>query len=65
MNAALQTVKNTVAYLIVAWAIVIVSLTSYYLIRPWLIENTVNHLAIYAIWLLTTVGVIYVVSTWF
>lgn len=60
-----QAIRSTVTYLIVAWAIIIVSLGTYGLLRPWLIENTVNHYAIYAIWLLATVGVIYVVSTWF
>ena len=49
-------------YLVYAWAVVIISLLSYSLLRPWLIENTVNHYAIYAIWLLITVGVVYVLS---
>ncbi|MDL5363904.1 hypothetical protein [Halalkalicoccus sp. NIPERK01] len=60
-----KAIWNLVAYLVCAWAIVIVSLGSYAAVRPWLIENTVNHYAIYAIWLLTTVGVLYVVSTWY
>lgn len=64
MSAAspLQGVKNTIAYLAYAWAVVIVSLLSYGLLRPWLIENTANHYAIYAIWLATTLAVVYVLS---
>lgn len=60
--SSLQTIRSTAMYLVYAWAVVIISLLSYSLLRPWLIENTVNHYAIYAIWLLITVGVVYVLS---
>lgn len=58
----LRSVRNTVAYLLRAFTVLIGSLLTYWLVRPWLIENTVNHYAILAIWLVTTIAALHIVS---
>lgn len=58
----IEEIRNTTIYLALGLATLAVSWLSFYAVRPWILESSQSHNAIAAVWLLTTIAVIYVIG---